>query len=71
MLAVTVRSAGGIVELRHYLRWHDANVRHPDVLASWRREGARVRSERTSAGAARSRKPIDQTGDRLSRSWDG
>ncbi|MFR9801953.1 hypothetical protein ACL02T_06560 [Pseudonocardia sp. RS010] len=31
--------------LQAYLRWRDANARHPDVLAAQRRERARVRSE--------------------------
>jgi len=29
-----------------YLRWRNANTRHPDVLAAQRRERARIRSER-------------------------
>ena len=33
-------------ELQAYLRWRNANSRHPDVLAAQRRERARVRSER-------------------------
>jgi hypothetical protein len=33
-------------ELQAYLRWRDANTRHPDVLAAQRRERARIRSER-------------------------
>jgi transposase len=33
-------------ELHSYLRWRNANARHPDVLAAERRERARVRSER-------------------------
>ncbi|OJF10375.1 IS630 family transposase [Couchioplanes caeruleus] len=33
-------------ELQRYLRWRNANARHPDVLAAQRRERARVRSER-------------------------
>jgi transposase len=33
-------------ELHSYLRWRNANARHPDVLAAQRRERARVRSER-------------------------
>jgi transposase len=33
-------------ELHVYLRWRNANNRHPDVLAAQRRERARVRSER-------------------------
>ncbi len=33
-------------KLQDYLRWHNANARHPDVLAAQRRERARARSER-------------------------
>ncbi len=33
-------------ELHAYLRWRNANARHPDVLAAQRRERARVRGER-------------------------
>jgi len=32
-------------ELHAYLRWRNANNRHPDVLAAQRRERARIRSE--------------------------
>lgn len=32
--------------LHSYLRWRNANARHPDVLAAQRPERARVRSER-------------------------
>jgi transposase len=32
--------------LQDYLRWRNANARHPDVLAQQRRERARIRSER-------------------------
>ena len=32
--------------LQDYLRWRNANARHPDVLAAQRRERARIRSER-------------------------
>jgi transposase len=32
--------------LQGYLRWRNANARHPDVLAAQRRERARVRSQR-------------------------
>ena len=32
--------------LHAYLRWRNANTRHPDVLAAQRRERARVRSEK-------------------------
>jgi transposase len=33
-------------KLQNYLRWRNANARHPDVLAAQRRERARIRSER-------------------------
>jgi hypothetical protein len=33
-------------KIQGYLRWRNANARHPDVLAAQRRERARVRSER-------------------------
>jgi transposase len=33
-------------KLQAYLRWRNANARHPDLLAAQRRERARVRSER-------------------------
>ncbi|WP_405136424.1 IS630 family transposase [Nocardia sp. NBC_01388] len=33
-------------KLQAYLRWRNANARHPDVLTAQRRERARVRSER-------------------------
>ncbi|MFE3772188.1 helix-turn-helix domain-containing protein [Streptomyces sp. NPDC059122] len=32
--------------LHRYLRWRNANARHPDVLAAQRRERARIRSEK-------------------------
>ncbi|GAB2754997.1 IS630 family transposase [Kitasatospora kifunensis] len=32
--------------LHRYLRWRNANARHPDVLAAKRRERARIRSEK-------------------------
>jgi hypothetical protein len=32
--------------LHDYLRWRNANARHPDILAAQRRERARMRSER-------------------------
>jgi transposase len=32
--------------LHDYLRWRNANARHPDILAAQRRERARIRSER-------------------------
>jgi transposase len=33
-------------KLQDYLRWRNANARHPDILAAARRERARIRSER-------------------------
>jgi hypothetical protein len=33
-------------DLHAYLRWRNANARHPDVITAQRRERARVRSER-------------------------
>ena len=33
-------------ELQSYLRWRNANARHPDLLAAQRRERARIRSQR-------------------------
>jgi transposase len=33
-------------KLQAYLRWRNANARHPDILAAQRRERARIRSER-------------------------
>ncbi len=33
-------------QTQQYLRWRNANARHPDVLAAQRRERARIRSER-------------------------
>lgn len=32
--------------LHRYLRWRNANARHPDVLAAQRRERPRIRSEK-------------------------
>jgi hypothetical protein len=32
--------------MQDYLRWRNANARHPDVLAAQRRERARARSQR-------------------------
>ncbi|MGW3996300.1 transposase [Amycolatopsis sp. NPDC004772] len=32
--------------LHDYLRWRNANARHPDVLSAQRRERARIRSEK-------------------------
>jgi hypothetical protein len=33
-------------KLQACLRWRNAHARHPGVLADWRRERARIRSER-------------------------
>jgi transposase len=33
-------------QMQQYLRWRNANARHPDVLTAQRRERARIRSER-------------------------
>jgi hypothetical protein len=33
-------------KLQDYLRWRNANARHPDVLVAQRRERVRVRSDR-------------------------
>jgi Integrase core domain. len=41
--------------LQAYLRWRNANARHPDVLAAQRRERARIRSERHQRWAAPAR----------------
>jgi transposase len=44
--------------LHAYLRWRNANARHPDVLAAQRRERARIRSEKGIRWGGR---PIAQT----------
>jgi hypothetical protein len=44
--------------LQDYLRWRNANARHPDVLAAQRRERARIRSEKGIRWGGR---PITQT----------
>jgi len=38
-------------EMQAYLRWRNANARHPDVLAAQRRERARIRTNANNAGA--------------------
>nr|WP_239067903.1 transposase [Actinomadura bangladeshensis] len=48
-------------ELHAYLRWRNANARHPDVLAAQRSERARIRSERRQRWAAPDRKQPDLT----------
>ena len=40
-------------KLQRYLRWRNANARHPDVLAAQRRERARIRSEKGIRWGAR------------------
>jgi hypothetical protein len=44
--------------LHAYLRWRNADARHPDVLAAQRRERARIRSEKGIRWGGR---PITQT----------
>ena len=51
--------------LQAYLRWRNANARHPDVLAAQRRERARVRSERQRRWGRPRPRPPDQPGERL------
>jgi transposase len=48
VMAVSDHSSHAVLarRLQAYLRWRNANARHPDVLAAQRRERARVRSER-------------------------
>ncbi|QHC26756.1 integrase [Streptomyces sp. GS7] len=41
--------------LHRYLRWRNANARHPDVLAAQRRERARIRSEKGIRWGGRAR----------------
>jgi hypothetical protein len=43
--------------LYRYLRWRNANARHPDVLAAQRRERARIRSEKGVRWGGRARCP--------------
>ncbi|MFF5964740.1 helix-turn-helix domain-containing protein [Streptomyces collinus] len=43
--------------LHRYLRWRNANARHPDVLAAQRRERARIRSEKGIRRGGRVRCP--------------
>ena len=48
--------------LQHYLRWRNANARHPDILAAQRKERARIRSANaTTDGAAPGKEQHDQT----------
>ena len=53
-------------KLQAYLRWRNANARHPDVLAARRRERARIRSERQHRWADRKPQQHDQPGRRSS-----
>ena len=46
--------------LQDYLRWRNANARHPDVLAAQRRERAKVRSERQQRWGRHDPKPPNQ-----------
>ncbi|QKW18250.1 IS630 family transposase [Kitasatospora sp. NA04385] len=43
--------------LHAYLRWRNANARHPDVLTAQRRERARIRSEK---GLRRGGRPVNE-----------
>jgi hypothetical protein len=36
--------------LQDYLRWRNANARHPDLLAAQRRERAKIRANANNAG---------------------
>jgi len=45
-------------DLQAYLRWRNANNRHPDVLAAQRRERARVRSEKGLRWGGRRREDL-------------
>ena len=49
-------------KLQAYLRWRNANARHPDVLAAQHRERARIRSERQQRWGRPSPRPHEQTG---------
>ena len=54
-------------KLQDYLRWRNANARHPDVLAAQRRERARIRSERQQRwGRPRPKAAMIKPGER---SW--
>jgi hypothetical protein len=44
--------------LPRYLRWRNANARHPDVLAAQRRERARIRSEKGDRWGGRTRSNV-------------
>jgi hypothetical protein len=47
-------------KFQDYLRWRNANARHPDVLAAQRRERARIRGERHHRWGRPRPKPRDQ-----------
>jgi hypothetical protein len=49
-------------KLRDYLRWRNANARHPDVLAAQHRERARIPRERQQRWGRPSPRPHKQTG---------
>jgi hypothetical protein len=53
-------------DMQAYLRWRNANNRHPHVLAAQRRERARIRSERHQRGDTHATEQHDQPGKR---SW--
>jgi len=53
-------------KLQGYLRWRNANARHPDVLAAQRRERARVRSERQRRWGRRTTRSVSiKPGERM------
>jgi hypothetical protein len=46
-------------ELQQYLRWRNANARHPDVLAAQRREAPASAANANNAGGDHAQKPPD------------
>lgn len=50
-------------DLHAYLRWRNANARHPDVLAAQRRERPASAANTIAAGAALNHAPPDRDGD--------
>jgi hypothetical protein len=58
-------------KLQAYLRWRNANARHPDVLTAQRRERARIRSEKNTAGDGPPGRPINPANVRGHCTWQG
>jgi hypothetical protein len=52
-------------KLQDYLRWRNANARHPDVLAAQGRERAASAASASNAGDDPKRKPHDPAGERI------